>query len=61
MPTLDSDGSAWASHLDGSTAGELIPVLARHDLQPLIGLEVAAALGADRLEHIEARLGCRNG
>jgi hypothetical protein len=34
--------------LNGSTAGELIPRLARYSLQRLIRLEVAAVLGADR-------------
>jgi putative transposase len=50
-----------ASLLDGSTAGELIPELARHGLQQLIELEVAAFLGADRHERNEERLGHRNG
>ncbi|QPN68743.1 IS256 family transposase [Synechococcus sp. CBW1006] len=47
--------------LDGSSAGELIPELARHGLQQLIELEVAAVLGADRHERSEERLGYRNG
>ena len=47
MPKRDSDASALASLLDGSKAGELIPELARHGLQQLIELEVAAVLGAD--------------
>jgi putative transposase len=47
--------------LDGSKAGELIPELARHGLQQLIELEVAAFLGADRHERSEERLGYRNG
>ena len=42
-------------------AGELIPELARHGLQQLIELEVAAVLGADRHERSEERLGYRNG
>ena len=46
---------------DGSTAGELIPELARYGLQQLIELEVAAVLGADRHERTEERLGYRNG
>jgi transposase-like protein len=50
-----------ASLLDGSSAGELIPELARHGLQQLIELEVAAFLGADRHERTEERLGHRNG
>jgi transposase-like protein len=61
MPKRDSDASALASLLDGSTAGELIPELARHGLQQLIELEVAAVLGADRHERSEERLGYRNG
>ena len=50
-----------ASLLDGSSAGELIPELARRGLQQLIELEVAAVLGADRHERSEERLGYRNG
>ena len=50
-----------ASLLDGSSAGELIPQLARRGLQQLIELEVAAVLGADRHERSEERLGYRNG
>ena len=61
MPKKDSDSSALASLLDGSKAGELIPELARHGLQQLIELEVAAVLGADRHERSEERLGYRNG
>ena len=61
MPKRDSDASALASLLDGSSAGELIPELARHGLQQLIELEVAAVLGADRHERSEDRLGYRNG
>ncbi|MCX5947658.1 MAG: transposase [Cyanobacteria bacterium] len=61
MPKRDSDASALASLLDGSKAGELIPELARHGLQQLIELEVAAVLGADRHERSEDRLGYRNG
>jgi putative transposase len=61
MPKTDSGASALASLLDGSTAGELIPELARHGLQQLIELEVAAVLGADRHERSEERLGYRNG
>jgi hypothetical protein len=45
----------------GSTAGELIPVLARHGLQQLIALEGDAVNGADRLERTEERHGYRNG
>ena len=61
MHKADSGASALASLLDGSTAGELIPELARHGLQQLIELEVAAVLGADRHERTEERLGYRNG
>ena len=61
MPKTDSGASALASLLDGSTAGELIPELARHGLQQLIELEVAAVLGADRHERSEERSGYRNG
>ena len=61
MPKADSGASALASLLDGSTAGELIPELARHGLQQLIELEVAAVLGADRHERSEERSGYRNG
>ena len=50
-----------ASLLDGSMAGELIPELARHGLQQLIELELAAVLGADRHERTEERGGYRNG
>ena len=61
MPKADSGASALASLLDGSTAGDLIPELARHGLQQLIELEVAAVLGADRHERSEERSGYRNG
>ena len=61
MPPKQSDASALAPLLDGSTAGELIPELVRHGLQQLIELEVAAVLGADRYERSEERLGHRNG
>jgi putative transposase len=61
MPKLDSGASSLASLQDGSSAGELIPELARHGLQQLIELEVAAVLGADRHERSEERLGYRNG
>ncbi len=46
--------------LDGSSAGELIPELARQGLQQLIELEVASVLGADRHERTNKRLGYRN-
>ena len=61
MPKLDFGASSLASLLDGSSAGGLIPELARHGLQQLIELEVAAVLGADRHERREERLGYRNG
>jgi putative transposase len=61
MPKADSGASGLAPLLDGSTAGELIPELARHGLQQLIELEVAAVLGADRNERSEERSGYRNG
>ena len=50
MPKAVSGASALASLLDGSSAGELIPMMTRHGLQQLIELEVAAVLGADRHE-----------
>jgi transposase-like protein len=46
--------------LQGSTAGELILVLARHGLQQLIALEGDAVIGADRHERTEERHGYRN-
>ena len=58
---VDSGASALASLPDGSTAWELIPELARHGLQQLIELEVAAVLGADRLGRSEERSGYCNG
>lgn len=61
MPKLDSGASSLASLLDGSSAGELIPELARHGLQQLIELEFAAVLGTDRHERSQDRLGYRNG
>ena len=61
MPTRHCAAPELASLLDGSSAGELIPELARHGLQQLIELEVAAFLGADRHERTEERLGHRNG
>ena len=57
IPKKDSGASGLASLLDCSTAGELIPELARHSLQQLIELEVAAVLGADRHERNVERLG----
>jgi len=61
MPKTYSASPELASLLDGSSAGELIPELARHGLQQLIELEVAAFLGADRHERTDERLGYRNG
>jgi transposase-like protein len=61
MPKTHCAAPELASLLDGSTAGELIPELARHGLQQLIELEVAAVIGADRHERTEERLGYRNG
>ena len=61
MPKHHCAAPELASLFDGSTAGELIPELARHGLQHLIELEVAAFLGADRHERTEERLGHRNG
>ena len=48
MPKTYCAAPDLAPLLDGSTAGELIPELARYGLQQLIELEVAAVLGADR-------------
>jgi putative transposase len=45
MPKTYDDSADLASPLDGSSAGELIPKLARDGLQQLIQLEVAAFLG----------------
>jgi putative transposase len=60
MPKTHCAAPELASLLDGSSAGELIPELARHGLQQLIELEVAAFLGADRHERTDERLGYRN-
>ena len=61
MPKTYPAAPDLASLLDGSSAGELIPELARHGLQQLIELELAAFLGADWHERSEERLGYRNG
>jgi putative transposase len=61
MPRTHRAAVDLAPLLDGSSAGELIPELARYGLQQLIELEVAAVLGADRHERTEERLGYRNG
>ncbi len=50
-----------ASLRDGSSAGELIPELARHGLQQLIELELATFLGDGWHERTEERIGHRNG
>ena len=50
MPKSHRAAVDLAPLLDGSSAGELIPELARYGLQQLIELEVAAVLGADRHE-----------
>ena len=47
MPKTHCAAPELASLLDGSSAGELIPELARRGLQQLIELEVAAVLGAE--------------
>jgi transposase-like protein len=61
MPRTYCASPDLAPLLDGSSAGELIPELARFGLQGLIEMEVAAVLGADRHERTEERLGYRNG
>jgi transposase-like protein len=61
MPKTHCAAPELASLLDASSAGELIPELARHGLQQLIELELAAFLGADWHERTEERLGHRNG
>jgi transposase-like protein len=61
MPKTHCAAPELASLLDGSSAGELIPELARYGLQQLIELEAAAVIGADRHERTEERLGYRNG
>ena len=61
MPKTHCAAPELASLLDGSSAGELIPELARYGLQQLIELEAAAVVGADRHERTAERLGYRNG
>jgi putative transposase len=61
MPKIHAAAPELTSLLDGSSAGELIPELARHGLQQLIELELAAFLGADWHERTEERRGHRNG
>ena len=60
MPTRHSAAPELASLLEGSSAGELIPELARHGQQQLIEMELAAFLGADWHERTEEWLGHRN-
>lgn len=57
----DSGASPLAPLLERSSAGEPIPVLVRHGLQPLFELEAAAVLGAERHERTDERSGYRNG
>ena len=61
MPRTHLAASELASLLDGSSAGELIPELARYGLQQLIELEASAVIGADRHERSEERVNHRNG
>ena len=61
MPRTHVAVPELASLLDGSSAGELIPELARHGLQQLIELEASAVIGADRHERSEERVNHRNG
>ena len=61
MPKTHCAAPELASLLDGSSAGELIPELARYGLQQLIELEAAAVIGADRHEQTEERTNYRNG
>ena len=61
MPKSHAASPELASLLDGSSAGELIPELARYGLQQLIELEASTVIGADRHERTEERLGYRNG
>jgi transposase-like protein len=61
MPTTHGAAAELVSLLDGSSAGELIPELARYGLQQLIELEASAAVGADRHERSEERTNYRNG
>ena len=61
MPKTHCGAVDLSPLLDGISAAELIPELARHGLQQLIELEVAAVFNADRHERSEERLGYRNG
>ena len=48
-PKINFGASTVAPLMDGYTAGELTSELVCQCLQQLIGLEVAAVIGADRL------------
>ena len=61
MPKTHFAAPELASLLDGSSAGELIPELARYGLQQLIELEASAVVGAERHERSEERTNYRNG
>ncbi|QPN68987.1 IS256 family transposase [Synechococcus sp. CBW1108] len=61
MPKHHAAVPELAALLDGSSAGELIPELARYGLQQLIELEASAVVGADRHERSEERVNQRNG
>ena len=61
MPKHHVAAPELAALLDGSSAGELIPELARYGLQQLIELEASAVVGADRHERSEERVNHRNG
>ena len=61
MPRAHAAAPELAALPDGSTAGELIPELARYGLKQLIELEASAAVGADRHERSEERTNYRNG
>ena len=60
MPSKQSDASALAPLLDGSTAGELIPELVRHGLQQLIEQEIDWPCQIERL-YSDVNQGCRLG
>ena len=61
MPISDSVATELSQLLGSGTAGELIPELVRQGLQALIAAEAAAALGANRHQRTDQRLGYRNG
>jgi hypothetical protein len=56
LPSPHGSAPELASRLDGSSAGELIPELARNGLQQLIELEASAAVAADRHERSQVRV-----